>query len=143
MPKLATARALDDALLRPFRYCYSSWRDSATALRQELIELQSRWNELGLPGSCPYFPTEEELTKHKTLWDDFETLQKLKLTLIRALDMNSDGWIPNEDWEKAKVEHRKLFDMWIDSAKDAEECGDNTMSVDKAQKMWPFKLDGE
>ncbi|KAL2046319.1 hypothetical protein N7G274_001766 [Stereocaulon virgatum] len=59
VPKLRAARALDDMLLKPFRYCHSSWRDSAAAVRQELIEVSKSWKELGLAGSCPYLPTEE------------------------------------------------------------------------------------
>ncbi|KAF2499208.1 hypothetical protein BU16DRAFT_603172 [Lophium mytilinum] len=39
MRKLHDARKMDQTLLRPFRYCDASWRDSAAALRQELIEL--------------------------------------------------------------------------------------------------------
>lgn len=50
VPALAAARAADSTLLRPLRYCGTSWRDSATAVRQELIELSQRWTELGLPG---------------------------------------------------------------------------------------------
>lgn len=53
VPKLYRARAMEQTLLRPFRYCDASWRDSAAALRQDLIELSQRWIELGLPGSCP------------------------------------------------------------------------------------------
>lgn len=60
--KLHDARALNENLSRPFRYCTASWRHSAAALRHELIELSQRWAELGLPGSCPYQPTDEELS---------------------------------------------------------------------------------
>jgi hypothetical protein len=42
VPKLHNARAMDETLLRPFRYCDASWRDSAAALRQELIEISQR-----------------------------------------------------------------------------------------------------
>jgi hypothetical protein len=57
VPKLHDTRAMDQTLLRPFRYSDASWRDSAAALRQELIELSKHWTELGLPGSCPNEPT--------------------------------------------------------------------------------------
>lgn len=32
IPKLHNARAMDETILRPFRFCNSSWRDGATAL---------------------------------------------------------------------------------------------------------------
>lgn len=42
VPKLRPARLLDPTLFRPFHYCHTSWRDSAAAVRQELIELSAR-----------------------------------------------------------------------------------------------------
>ncbi|OAP64623.1 hypothetical protein AYL99_00595 [Fonsecaea erecta] len=90
-PKLAAARALDEALLRHFLYCHSSWQVGAVALRQELIELSQHWSQLGLPGSCSYQPSPGELAEHAKQWDDFETTQKFKLFLIRMLDSSSDG----------------------------------------------------
>jgi len=74
VPKLRAARALDDTLLRPFRYCYCPWKDSAAAVRQSLIEVSKNWKELGLPGSCLYLPTKEELAEHKKQYKDFETI---------------------------------------------------------------------
>ncbi|KAF5862227.1 hypothetical protein ETB97_011932 [Aspergillus alliaceus] len=38
----------------------------------------SRWTELGLQGSYPYSPTEEELKEYVRDYDDFEPLQRLK-----------------------------------------------------------------
>jgi hypothetical protein len=74
VPKLHNARAMDETLLRPFRYCDASWTDGAAALRQELIEISQRWTELGLPGLCPYQPTPEELGEHEKQFEDFETV---------------------------------------------------------------------
>ena len=79
VPKLRAARALDDRLLKPFRYCHTSWRDGAAAVRQELIEVSRNWKELGLAGSCPYMPTEDELVEHRKQYEDFESVQKLRL----------------------------------------------------------------
>jgi hypothetical protein len=42
VPKLYSARTMDETLLRLFRYCDTSWRDSAAALRQELIDISQR-----------------------------------------------------------------------------------------------------
>lgn len=136
--KLRAARALDDRLLRSFRYCHTSWRDSAAAVRQELIEVSKAWKELGLTGSCSYVPTEEELVEHKKQYEDFKTVQKLKLWLIRALDTNSDEWVPTDAWERSKVAHREAFEKWIQAARDAERTGEDNMSEEKARRMWPF-----
>ncbi|CAL5872148.1 uncharacterized protein PFLUO_LOCUS6406 [Penicillium psychrofluorescens] len=136
-PKLRPARLLDPSLLRLFQYCHTSWRDSATAVRQDLIELSARWAELGLQGSCPFSPTDEELKEHARDYEDFETVQKLKLWLRNSLHTNSDGWVPNDVWDAAKNAHRAAYDEWIQTAKESESRGDG-LTVEKADKLWPF-----
>lgn len=68
---------------------------------QQLIELSARWKELELDRLCPYSPTREELRKHKQYLVDFETHQRLMFWLMANMDTNSDGWVPNKDWENA------------------------------------------
>lgn len=138
VPKLRAARALNDTLLKPFRYCNTSWRDSAAAVRQELIEVSKNWKELGLAGSCPYLPTEGELAEHKKQYEDFETVQKLKLWLMRVLDTDSDGWVPADAWEWSKEVHRDAFEKWMQTARDSEGAGDDEMTEEKARRMWLF-----
>ncbi|KAH9871746.1 hypothetical protein J1614_006002, partial [Plenodomus biglobosus] len=132
VPKLYNARAMDETLLRPFRYCDTSWRDSAAALRQELIDISQRWTELGLPGHCPYQPTPEELAEHEKQYEDFETVQQLKMFLKSALNAESDGWVPAEEWAAMKEENTKLFGEFLSSVK---ESGG---SEERARALWPF-----
>lgn len=142
VPKLRAARTLDETLLRPFRYCYTSWRDSAAAVRQVLIEVSQNWKRLGLHGSCPYLPSEEELAKHRKQYEDFVAVQKLKLWLMRVLDIDSDGWVPAEAWEWSKKTHRDAFDEWMQTSSVVEEemegRSDDGMSEEKAKRLWPF-----
>lgn len=130
--KLHNARAMDQTLLRPFRYCDASWRDSAAALRQELIDVSNRWTELGLPGQCPYQPTPEELAEHEKQYEDFETVQQLTMFLKRALDAESDGWVPAGNWAASKEENTRLFGEILQSVK---ESGG---SEERARALWPF-----
>lgn len=123
---------MDQTLLRPFRYCDASWRDSAAALRQELIELSQRWTELGLPNSCPYQTTPEELVEHAEQYEDFESRQQLKMVPKRVLNADSDGWVAVEDWDEATAEYRELFAKWMESAKEAGS------SEVRAGQLWPF-----
>jgi len=132
MKKISEARAMDQTLLRPFRYCDASWRDSAAALRQELIDLSQNWTNLGLPASCKYQPTPEELTEHKKQYEDFETVQQLKIFLKHVLNVDSDGWVPANEWERTKEDHRNILSQWLESIK--EPGG----SEDRARKLWPF-----
>lgn len=132
IPNLHNARSMDQTLLRTFRYCDASWRYSAAALRQELIDLSQRWAELGFPGSCPYQPTPKELAEHAEQYEDFESAQQLKMLLKRVLDADSDGWVPAENWETAKRGNKTLHDRWMETIKDSGS------SRDHAKKLWPF-----
>lgn len=123
IPKLRPARLLDPTLFRLFNYTHTTWRDSAPAVRQELIELSARWAELGLEDSCPFSPTEAELKEHTRHYEDFEAVQALKLWLKRTFDTNSDGWVPNNEWDAARVMHRKAYEEWIQTAREAEARG--------------------
>ena len=138
IPKIRAARAVDDTLLRPFRFCHTSWRDSAAAVQQNLIEVSEKWKELGLSGSCPYLPTDEEFTEHKKQYEDFEIVQKLKLWLTRVLDTNSDGWVPADAWEWSKMAHREAFENWMETAREAKGTDPGGMTEEKARRMWPF-----
>lgn len=137
VPKLRPARLLDPTLLRLFHYCHTTWRDSATAVYQELVELSAHWTELGFQGSCPFSPTEEELKGHARNYEDFESVQRLKLWLRKSLNTNSDGWVPNDIWDAAKDAHRAAYNEWMQTARESALRGDD-MTVAKAEKMWPF-----
>ncbi len=135
VPRIHAARVADSTLLRPLRYCATPWRDSATALRQELIELSQRWTELGLPGACPYQPSPEELADHVDLYEQFEVMQKLKDFLTKNFDTAGEGWIPPEAWEISKEIHKNTYQTWINEAR---EGSDPKLTVEIAEKLWPY-----
>ncbi|KAI9685875.1 MAG: hypothetical protein M1822_004153 [Bathelium mastoideum] len=138
VPKLHDARTLDETLLRPIRYCQSSWMDGATALRQELLELSQHWSELGLSAPCPYQPSPEELMKHSREWEDFDSSQRLKLFLVRSINSNTDGWVPPEAWEAAKDANQSLFEEWM---KTVSQSDDADMNEVRGRRLWPFDVD--
>ena len=138
VPKLRAARQLDDRLYRLFRYCPSSWRDSAAAFRQELIELSQHWVELGLPGAPPYVPTEQDLAEHQAQYADLNDALKLKTGIMRTLGVNSDGWVQEDRWDEVRATHAQMYQEWMRTAEEAEARGEDSMSVEKARKLWPF-----
>ena len=119
--RLSAARALDENLLRPFRYCHRTWRDGAVAFRQELIEISSHWKELGLPDSCPYpLPTSDDLAVAQREFEDFVKARQLKQRLVSLLNTTSDGWVPTQSWETTKSAHKEVFDELVQAVGEEE-----------------------
>ena len=141
IPRLFAARALDENLLRPFRYCHRTWRDGAVAFRQELIEISSHWKELGLPNDCPYpFPTSEELAVYRKEFEDFVVARRLKQRLISLLNTTPDGWVPTRDWEATKSAHKEAFEVFVQAVRDERIIDDQSMSEEDLRRIWPFEL---
>jgi hypothetical protein len=138
IPTISQARAVDDTILRPFRHCNTSWRDSVAAVRSDLIDLAQEWNILGLAGSCPYQPTQDELSIHEKNCEDLESVLSLKAWLMQTLGITSDGWVPIEEFPLILSAYREAYEQWIEIARQAVASGDVEMSVKKAEKLWPF-----
>lgn len=138
VPAISQARAVDDTILRPFRHCNTSWRDSVVAVRSDLIDLARGWNELGLAGSCPYQPTQDEVAIHEKNREDFESVLSLKTWLMQTLSVTSDGWIHIDEFPLILSAYREAYEQWIEIARQAVASGDVEMSVKKAEKLWPF-----
>ncbi|KAK5009248.1 hypothetical protein LTR39_004981, partial [Cryomyces antarcticus] len=119
-------------------YCHTSWRDGAAAVQQELIEVSQQWTKLGLPGPCPYQPTEEELAEHKKQYQDFENAHKMRVVVMRTLDVSSDGWVQTDRWEEVAPAHQRMYEMWLDSVKESLASGEDELTLDQAKEMWPF-----
>jgi hypothetical protein len=142
VPSLWAARALDDDLLRPFRYSHRTWKDGAVAFRQVLIETSTRWKELGLSNSCPYqIPTSDEMVLHRRDFDDFMETRNLKQKLVSLLDVTSDGWVPSDLWEATKVAHMEAFYLICQAVRDENLIDNQSMSEEKLRKMWPFDIE--
>lgn len=141
IPKLYAARALDDDLLRPFRYCHRTWRDGAAAFRHELIDISSRWGELGLAGACPYaLPTSVELLEHQKEFQSFRIANDLKRKLIDLLDTTPDGWVPTDSWEVTEVAHQKAFGELVQAIRSVESIEDQSMNEEDLRRIWPFDI---
>ena len=145
-PKLALPRMIDESMFRPFRYCYRTWKDGAVAFRQELIETSRDWEALGLVGSCPFVsPTPEELAVHRKEYKYFEAAQILKRDLSSLLDCASDGWVPPEIWEEAKVQNKAMFDGMLQAVLTNEDPDEDEPIRDEKdlRDIWPFDLPDE
>ena len=141
VPTFFAARALDDNLLRPFRYCHRTWRDGAVAFRQELIELSNGWKELGFPDSCPYSPpTSDKMIGYKEEYEDFAAVRKLKQFLVKTLNTGADGWVPTDSWEATKSAHEEAFNEMCKHMRDEKLADDQSWGEDELRKVWPFDI---
>jgi Phosphotransferase enzyme family len=143
IPKLASPRLMDEALFRPFRYCYRTWRDGAVAFRHDLIKTSERWKELGLAGFCPYpLPTPEEVADHQKEYKYFEAAHDLRYNLASLLKTASDGWAPPEDWEATELAHRELFEGMLQAVLSNKNPDDDEPIKDERdlREIWPFDI---
>ncbi|KAF2762597.1 hypothetical protein EJ05DRAFT_491012 [Pseudovirgaria hyperparasitica] len=142
-PKLATARLIDESLLRPFRYSYRTWADGAVAFHEELIQTALHWDELGFTEPCPFtLPSPDELARHQQDYKLFEAKQQLKHLLPRLLNTESDGWIPPEQWEATQSAHREAFAGILQEVLATQQPDDDEpiRNEDDLRDIWPFDL---
>ncbi|KAI9694217.1 MAG: hypothetical protein M1820_009116 [Bogoriella megaspora] len=143
MPKLAGPRLMDEALFRPFRYCYRTWKDGAVAFRHELIETSRSWKELGFSGVCPFpMPSSKELAIHQKEYKKFEAAHHLRRDLADLLNVATDGWVPVEDWEATKLAHKETFDGMLQAVLTYEDPNHEEPIKDERdlREIWPFDL---
>lgn len=134
---------MDEALFRPFRYCYRTWRDGAVAFRHELVVTAQRWKRLGLADSCPFpTPTPKELAVHKKEYQRFVAAQELRSSLSSLLNTASDGWAPPEDWETVEKAHKEMFDGMLQAVLSSEGPDDDEpiRNEEDLKEIWPFDL---
>lgn len=107
VPKFFIAREIDEAYVRPFRYCHRTWEDGAAAFREELIQTARLWTELGRTTPFPYLlPSSDEYAVQKKDYRQFEAAHELTDTMSKLLNTATDGWAPADDWDKLQVAHK-------------------------------------
>lgn len=52
------------------------------------------------------------------------------------MDINSDGWVPNEDWDIALEVNRAAYNLWMETVRWSEAEGE--MEAKKANRLRPF-----
>jgi hypothetical protein len=142
-PRLSAARSIDDAYLRPFRYCYRTWEDGAVAFREELIQTSRRWEELGFAAPCPFpLPGRDDLALHREEYKLFEAAQQLRQSLPSLLNTASDGWVPPQDWEATEAAHREIFEGMLQEILGNEQPDDDEpiRGENDLREIWPFDL---
>ena len=131
-PRLAAARAVDETLLRPFRYCHRTWRDGIVPFTHELLQLRQRWQDLGFEGACPVpalSPEEQRIYEERL--EVYDKMLEVRQDIVETLGVEQDGWVWKDRWEETRNAHRYVYETvmaGIEEEKDREEM----------KLMWPF-----
>ncbi|EGD85443.2 hypothetical protein H112_06345 [Trichophyton rubrum D6] len=131
-PRLGATRKIDEALLRPFRYCHRTWRDGFVPFTHELMRLRDSWEKLGFEKECPIpaMGPEERKFYEKQL-EIYDGMLEFRRDMFEVLAVEEDGWVPAERWEEVKKTHQGFYETLMDNLEDDE-------SRQELRTMWPF-----
>ncbi|EEP78409.1 predicted protein [Uncinocarpus reesii 1704] len=131
-PRLTAARNIDEALLRPLRYCHRTWRDGVVPFSHGLTELRERWEELGFKDECPIpTPTVEEKRVYEERLDTYNKFLEVRQDLVETLGVEEDGWTPLDRREETVEAHRQVYEIIMSGLDNDQDRAEMTV-------MWPF-----
>ncbi|PLB47775.1 hypothetical protein P170DRAFT_447674 [Aspergillus steynii IBT 23096] len=125
------AMKLDRRLWEPFTCCQLFSNGSLVPLRSSLVRIFQDWELLGLPGSCPFEFTEEDLKRHDEQVQYYQDSVYLRDIVKAQLCTDDSGWIPNAQWESAREMNEHLYGIYMETL--SEE-----LLPEAASRRWPF-----
>lgn len=140
-PKLGKATTMNSVLCHYLAGVSSGCSDEATTLRSLLTNVNNEWSELGIPGICPYQPSQEDANSLSAELDQLESTQRLRAYLSRLLRCEMDGWIEEGRWNEAIPIYREQYAEFVSAC--IASRGDDETEEDaekNADKLWPFDL---
>lgn len=140
-PKLGKATTLHLALGRYLAGISSGHSDDATALRSLLMDVSNEWNELGLPGECPYLPSQADTELLSIELDELESTERLRAYLSRLLRCETNGWVEEGRCDEVLPVYREQYAEFVDSCiASREESETVEYAKRKADRLWPYDL---
>jgi hypothetical protein len=140
-PKSGKATVLNPAIGRYLAGISSGCSDEATKLRSLLANLSSEWSELGLPGDCPYQPSQADLKLLKVELDELESTERLRAYLSRLLRCEMGGWVEAGRWDAVVPVYREQYAEFVESCIRSREVDETVEDAQKkADRLWPFDL---
>lgn len=140
-PKLGKATVLNPALGRYLAGVSSGCSDEATSLRSLLADLSSEWCELGLPGDCPYQPSQADAELLSVELDELDSTQRLRAYLSRLLRCEMDGWVEAGRWDEVVPIYREQYAGFVKSCVASREEDETVEDAhEKADRLLPFDL---
>jgi hypothetical protein len=140
-PKLGRAMALHPALGHYLAGVSSECSDDATTLRSLLADLSSEWSELGLPGDCPYQPSQADLRLLSVELDELESMERLRAYLSRILRCESNGLVEAGRWDEVLPVYREQYAEFVSACITSREDDETVEDAErKADRLWPLNL---
>ncbi|RAQ44971.1 hypothetical protein AFGD_008158 [Aspergillus flavus] len=114
LPSSFAPTRVHSAMRHLFSSCETMWKDGIIPLRDSLIQISESWRELGLPGSCPFSITDDDLSKHRLELSRYMDWHKLKSYTQELLHSDDDGWVsPQLDFGKVQERHAELYQLYL------------------------------
>jgi hypothetical protein len=133
------ANGLGQTLLSFLAAGHFGWLKNPATIQILLLNLSEDWDELDLPGQCPYRPTTDEAERIRGLREKVQTTQRLKQLMSRNLKCDLDGWVAESRWHEAIALYRAHYDdfmaSYLDGISDAHEI---EQARQEAESIWPF-----
>ncbi|KAM0714559.1 hypothetical protein Q7P37_009855 [Cladosporium fusiforme] len=140
-PKLGKAVSLDHDLCRYLASVSWGYSDDIVTLRSLLKDVNSKWDELGLPGVCSYLPSQEDAKLLDLELDQLESTQRLRMYLSRSLRCETDGWVEEGRWNEVVPMYREEYAGFVKTCVASREEDETEEDAEKkADKLWPFDL---
>ncbi|KAK2789274.1 hypothetical protein FQN51_002723 [Onygenales sp. PD_10] len=136
-PRLNNARNVDETLLRPFRYCHRTWRDSIVPFTYELLELQKHWDTLGFQESCSLatdFMSSDRARVYREREEIFNDFLEIKKDLLEMVETDDDGWVFPELFKEKKTLNQSLYETIMSDIEDENDWKD-------MESAWPLDHD--
>ena len=114
----ALAHPLYNELVRLPVHAMRTWADSVLELRQTLITMRERWDEVAPGTTCPISFTADELAEHEQQCARFRAYEQASGVIGVALSLLGDGHVMDKDYDAAKESLQALEQQW-----DEEACG--------------------
>jgi hypothetical protein len=90
------------------------------------------WEELKMPGECPYSFSDDEILGHIEEFDEYLDYHKIQDSTREYLDTDFEGWIaPERDFVEMLKRNRELFELCL------EKMG-NGKTREELLRIWPF-----
>ena len=140
-PKLGKATTLHPALGRYLAGVSAGFSDDAISLRSLIADVNREWEALGIPGACPYQPSEGDAELFDRELDELEAKQRPRAYLSRLLGCEMDGWVEEGRWNEVIPVYRAQYVEFVSACIVSREEGESEDDGKrKADALWPFDM---